>query len=99
MAWKVKPSGSMSIPRRDEPWVTEEMAAHIRNELMPRYAEPMGALMPSLHAGVEHHVVFTGDRDHFAALAHIPGKRFFFQNVFSRIFMIGLLIKSLPYFK
>ena len=50
MAWKVKPSGSMSIPRRDEPWVTEKLAAHIRSELMPRYAEPMGALMPSLHA-------------------------------------------------
>ncbi len=50
MSWKVKPSGTMSIPRRDEPCVTPELADMIRNELMPRYAEPMGALMPSLHA-------------------------------------------------
>ena len=49
MAWKVKPSGTMSIPRRDEPWITPAMAEHFRSEIMPRYAESMGALMPILH--------------------------------------------------
>lgn len=49
MSWKVKPSGTMSIPLRDDPWVTEAMADRIRQEIMPRYAEPMGALMPALH--------------------------------------------------
>lgn len=49
MAWKVKPSGTMSIPRRDEPWITPAMAERFRSEIMPRYAESMGALMPILH--------------------------------------------------
>ena len=49
MAWKAKPSGTMSIPRRDTPWITPAMEQEIRDKIMPRYAETMGAIMPSLH--------------------------------------------------
>ncbi len=50
MAWKAKPSGSMEIPRRDEPWLTPAIEQEIRDTIMPRYAKPMGAIMHSLHA-------------------------------------------------
>ena len=50
MAWKAKPSGTMSIPRRDAPWITDAMEKDIRGTIMPRYAESTGAIMPSLHA-------------------------------------------------
>lgn len=50
MVWKMTPSGSIEIPRRDTPWITESMATEIREQIMPRYAQPMGAIMPSLHA-------------------------------------------------
>ncbi len=49
MAWTVKPSATMTIPTRDEPYLTEEMRARFEKDLLPRYEEKRGALMPILH--------------------------------------------------
>lgn len=49
MAWTVKPSSTMTIPRRDEPWITPEMRKHFEKDIIPRYARKQGALMPILH--------------------------------------------------
>jgi NADH-quinone oxidoreductase subunit E len=49
MAWKVKPSATMEIATRDEPYLTEEMKQHYRDVVIPRYEKPQGALMPILH--------------------------------------------------
>jgi NADH:ubiquinone oxidoreductase subunit E len=48
MSWKVKPSATMKIPTRNEPWLTEEMKAHFAREIVPRYERKQGALMPIL---------------------------------------------------
>ncbi|MDY7108179.1 MAG: NADH-quinone oxidoreductase subunit NuoE [Planctomycetota bacterium] len=49
MAWTVKPSATMKIPQRDEPYLTAEMRAHFEGELIPRYEQKRGALLPILH--------------------------------------------------
>lgn len=49
MAWIVKPSATMQIERRDEPYVTEAMAKRFRKEILPRYETTMGSLLPILH--------------------------------------------------
>ncbi|MBC23908.1 MAG: NAD(P)H-dependent oxidoreductase subunit E [Phycisphaerae bacterium] len=49
MSWKTKPSGTMQIDRRQEPYLTADMAASFREQILPRYATSMGALMPILH--------------------------------------------------
>jgi NADH:ubiquinone oxidoreductase subunit E len=49
MAWMAKNSGTMKIPRRSEPYLTEAMKAHLSAEVLPRYAERRGALLPTLH--------------------------------------------------
>ena len=49
MAWITKPSGSIKIERRDEPYLTEAMKAHLREEKLPRYETLQGALLPVLH--------------------------------------------------
>ncbi|HWB19950.1 MAG TPA: NAD(P)H-dependent oxidoreductase subunit E [Phycisphaerales bacterium] len=54
MAWTVKPSGTMSIERRKEPWLTAKMIAKYQQEIMPRYATRLGSLMSILH-DVQHH--------------------------------------------
>ncbi len=48
MAWHVKPSATTKIATRDEPYLTDEMKAHYREEIIPRYEQTMGALMPIL---------------------------------------------------
>jgi NADH-quinone oxidoreductase E subunit len=48
MAWTVKPSATTSIPTRDEPYLTKDMTKRYRNEIIPRYEQPMGAMMPIL---------------------------------------------------
>ena len=58
MAWIVKPSATMKIPTRDEPYLSEERKAHYRENLIPRYENPHGALMPILHdIQEEHHYI------------------------------------------
>jgi NADH-quinone oxidoreductase subunit E len=49
MAWIVKPSATTKIERRSEPYLTAALVQRYRQEIMPKYAEPMGALMPILH--------------------------------------------------
>lgn len=49
MAWPVKPSASMQVPRRAEPYATDAMKAQWSKEVLPRYATRLGALMPILH--------------------------------------------------
>lgn len=49
MAWIAKPSATMKIERRDEPYVTAEMTQRYEREIIPRYETRLGALMPILH--------------------------------------------------
>ncbi len=49
MSWKTKPSSTMQIPRRAEPFVTAEIAARWEREIVSKYHERQGALMPILH--------------------------------------------------
>ena len=49
MAWPTKPSGTMQIARRAEPYVTDAMRKRWTEEVLPRYATRLGALMPVLH--------------------------------------------------
>lgn len=49
MSWNVKNSATARIARRTEPYLTEAMKTRFREEILPRYAVPHGALMPILH--------------------------------------------------
>ncbi len=49
MAWPTKPSATMSIPRRAEPYVTQAMKDRWTREVLPKYPTRLGALMPILH--------------------------------------------------
>ena len=49
MSWTAKPSGSMKITRRSEPYLTAAMRERFTREILPRYATKQGALLPILH--------------------------------------------------
>lgn len=49
MAWITKPSGSMKIDRRAEPYLTASMREELTSRYLPRYERKMGALLPALH--------------------------------------------------
>jgi NADH-quinone oxidoreductase subunit E len=49
MAWTVKPSATMKIERRAEPYLTPAMLDQYTREIIPKYATKLGALMPILH--------------------------------------------------
>jgi NADH-quinone oxidoreductase E subunit len=49
MAWITKPSGTMKIERRDEPYLTAAMKHELTTRYLPRYETTMGALLPALH--------------------------------------------------
>jgi len=49
MSWTAKPSGSMKIPLRSDPYLTAAMRGRFEKELLPRYATRQGALLPILH--------------------------------------------------
>lgn len=49
MAWITKNSGTMSTPRRAEPYLTAEMKDRLTRETLPRYETKQGALLPTLH--------------------------------------------------
>jgi len=53
MAWITKNSGAMKIERRAEPYLTPALQSKLRAEVLPRYENAMGALLPCLHA-VQH---------------------------------------------
>jgi NADH-quinone oxidoreductase subunit E len=75
MAWIVKPSAQMKIDRRAEPYLTEEMKARFTREVLPKYAEKRGALMPILHEiQHEHHHIPHQAMEEIAAFLDIaPG--------------------------
>ncbi|MDX2115544.1 MAG: NADH-quinone oxidoreductase subunit NuoE [Planctomycetota bacterium] len=50
MAWITKPSGTMQIARREEPYLTQEIRKGIETTYFPRYQTRRGALLPTLHA-------------------------------------------------
>lgn len=49
MAWPTKPSATMQIPRRAEPYATDAMKERWTREVLPKYPTRLGALMPILH--------------------------------------------------
>lgn len=49
MAWITKPSGTMKIDRRPEPYLTEAMRDDLIQRYLPRYERSAGALLPALH--------------------------------------------------
>lgn len=53
MAWITKNSGGATIEQRSEPYLTPAMKQDLTSRVLPRYEDPMGALLPCLHA-VQH---------------------------------------------
>ena len=49
MAWIPKPSASMKIERRDEPYLTQAMKDELTERYLPRYETTLAALLPALH--------------------------------------------------
>jgi len=49
MAWIMKPSATMQIERRDEPYLTAEMKQRLEAEVLPRYPRKQAATLPALH--------------------------------------------------
>ncbi len=49
MAWQVKPSSTTQYAKRDEPYLTEAMQKRYTADLLPRYENARGALMPILN--------------------------------------------------
>ncbi|MBL0921247.1 MAG: NADH-quinone oxidoreductase subunit NuoE [Phycisphaerales bacterium] len=49
MAWIAKPSSTMRVDRRSEPYLTEAMRSELTSKILPRYATKQGALLPALH--------------------------------------------------
>jgi len=49
MAWQIKPSATTEYARRDEPFLTQAMQKRFTAELLGRYENPRGALMPILN--------------------------------------------------
>lgn len=53
MAWVAKPSATMKIARRPEPYLTPALRQQLERDILPRYETRQGALLPVLHA-VQH---------------------------------------------
>lgn len=49
MAWITKPSATMQIPRRDEPYLTAAMKSDLTDRIIPRYHTRLACIMPGLH--------------------------------------------------
>ncbi len=49
MAWIVKPSATMKVDRRTEPYLTPAMQKRLQDEVLPRYERKHAALLPALH--------------------------------------------------
>jgi NADH-quinone oxidoreductase subunit E len=49
MAWIAKPSGTMQIARRPEPYFTAALKEKATRDILPRYATKRGALLSVLH--------------------------------------------------
>lgn len=49
MAWITKPSATMKIERRDEPYLTPALRETLEKTYLPRYEDPAGCVLPALH--------------------------------------------------
>ena len=49
MAWITKPSATSRVERRAEPYLTDAMKSHLREEMLPRFETSHAALLPALH--------------------------------------------------
>lgn len=49
MAWITKPSGTMKVEKRAEPYLTAAMRQELTQKILPRYEVAKGALLPALH--------------------------------------------------
>jgi len=54
MGWIVKNSATMEIPRRDEPYLDDELKSWLEEEAVQWYPTRRAAIMPVLHAIQEH---------------------------------------------
>jgi len=61
MAWITKNSATLTVERRDEPYLTEAMKADLMRRILPRYETKMAALLPVLHE-VQHHAGWLPDQ-------------------------------------
>jgi NADH-quinone oxidoreductase subunit E len=55
MAWIVKNSAGTQIERRAEPYLDEQLKAHLQAQVLPRYPTKRAATLPVLHAVQEKH--------------------------------------------
>ncbi len=55
MAWTVKPSATIEIQRRPEPYLTQEMQERYMAELLPRYETKHASLLPILNDVQQQH--------------------------------------------
>lgn len=49
MAWITKPSATMKVARRAEPYLTESMRRDLLERVVPRYETKLACLLPALH--------------------------------------------------
>jgi NADH:ubiquinone oxidoreductase subunit E len=49
MAWITKPSGTMKVARRSEPYLTPAMKRDLFERVVPRYETKLACLLPALH--------------------------------------------------
>jgi NADH:ubiquinone oxidoreductase subunit E len=49
MAWIVKPSATMQVPRREQPYLTQAMREDLEQRIMPRYETKLACTLPALH--------------------------------------------------
>ena len=49
MAWTVKPSATLTIERREQPYLTPKMRTHHEENTLPRYETKQGSLISILH--------------------------------------------------
>lgn len=55
MAWIVKNSATMQIERRPEPYLDEQLKAHLEQTVIPRFPTRRAATLPVLHAIQDKH--------------------------------------------
>lgn len=49
MAWITKPSATMQVAKRDEPYLTDSMRRELTETFLPRFETKHAALLPALH--------------------------------------------------
>lgn len=75
MGWTAKPSGTMAIERREQPWLSDDMRRRYETEIIPRYERRAGAIMPILHdvQAVHGHIPAQAMEEIAELLGIVPG--------------------------